>query len=215
MAEKYIEYDGLLFCRDEKTGYYLNGTTGKRLHRYVWEKECGAIPDGYEIHHIDRDKGNNLIDNLCMLTHSGHKRMHSILDPLEATKEKRKENIKKAQAAAVDWHKSEAGRTWHSQKSIEMYKTMQEVPFTCINCGKEFLALPVGRHIYCSNACRSAARRKRGDDNETRICPICGKEFTANKYSETRFCSRKCMGINRSLINERKREAGEPVRKKK
>jgi endogenous inhibitor of DNA gyrase (YacG/DUF329 family) len=215
MADKYVEYDGILFCLDARTGYYLNGTTSERLHRYVWEHEAGPIPRGFQVHHIDRDKTNNSIDNLCLVSEVGHQRLHAMLEPNEEVKARRLAAIEKARAAACEWHKSEEGRAWHSQQAKEIFRNMEPVTFTCLHCGKQFEALPVGKHIYCSNACRSAARRKRGDDNETRICPICGKEFTANKYSETRFCSRKCMGINRSLINERKREAGEPVRKKK
>lgn len=213
MPEKYIEYDGLMFCLDEKTGYYLNGTIHKRLHQYVWEKEVGRIPEGFQIHHIDRDKSNNGIDNLCMVSEKGHKRLHAILDNVEEVKEKKRKNLEeKARPAASEWHKSEAGRAWHSQKSIKMYEEMEPVSFTCAYCGKEFTALPVGVHKYCSNACKSAARRKKGTDNETRVCPICGESFSVNKYSETRFCSRKCMGINRAMINEQKRQAGIPVR---
>lgn len=216
MPEKYIEYDGLNFCLDEKTGYYLNGTIHKRLHQYVWENEVGEIPKGFQIHHIDQDKANNSVDNLCLLSETAHKAMHAILDGLEDAKEKKRETFEKfARPAAVEWHKSEAGRKWHSKKSIEMYENMEPVTFTCSFCGKEFSALPVGVHKYCSNACRSAARRKRGDDNETRVCPICGKEFSVNKYSETRFCSPKCMGINRSAINKMKRAQGIPLRSKK
>ena len=73
MTPKYIEYDGLKFCRDDKTGYYLNSTIRKRLHRYVWEKERGEIPEGYHIHHIDKNKANNDISNLALISASGQK----------------------------------------------------------------------------------------------------------------------------------------------
>jgi endogenous inhibitor of DNA gyrase (YacG/DUF329 family) len=213
MPDKYIEYDGILFCLDEKTGYYMNGTIHKRLHQYVWEKEVCEIPDGFQVHHIDGDKSNNTVDNLCLITEAGQKKLHAILDDIDAVKEKKRQILEKyARPAASEWHKSEAGREWHSEKSIKMYENMEPVSFTCAYCGKEFKALPVGQHKYCSNACRSAARRKRGDDNETRICPICGESFTVNKYSETRFCSKRCMGINRTMINEQKRKAGVPLR---
>ncbi len=212
MTDKYVEYNGVLFCLDERTGYYLNGTTSERLHRYVWEHEAGPIPLGFHVHHIDRDKANNSIDNLCLVNETGHKRLHAMLEPDEGTKAKRLAAIEKARVAASEWHKSEEGRAWHSQQAKETYKNLKPETFTCLNCGKQFEALPLGTHVYCSNACRSAARRKRGDDNETRTCPICGQEFTVNKYSETRFCSRKCMGINRSMVNIRKREQGIPVR---
>ena len=67
-APKYISYNGVDFCRDDKTGYYLNSGIHERLHRYVWEHEAGPIPPGFEVHHIDGDKANNSLDNLCLLT---------------------------------------------------------------------------------------------------------------------------------------------------
>jgi len=45
-----------------KKGYIR--INGKMAHRIVWEKENGAIPDGYFIHHKDGNKQNNNINNL-------------------------------------------------------------------------------------------------------------------------------------------------------
>ena len=43
MSEKYQYFNGLKFTRDDKTGYYLNSTIRKRMHRYVWEFYNGQI----------------------------------------------------------------------------------------------------------------------------------------------------------------------------
>lgn len=53
-------------------GYRLVTLLGKqyRLHRVVWTLHNGAIPDGKEIDHIDRDKENNRIENLRLVTKS-------------------------------------------------------------------------------------------------------------------------------------------------
>ena len=56
---KFAYFNGLKFTRDDKTGYYLNSTIRKRLHRCVWEYYNGEIPKGYHIHHKDNDKSNN------------------------------------------------------------------------------------------------------------------------------------------------------------
>jgi hypothetical protein len=66
---KQIEYDGYIFTRDKKSGYYLSAKpihNDKRimLHRYVWIKYNGEIPKGYSVHHIDENKENNDIMNL-------------------------------------------------------------------------------------------------------------------------------------------------------
>jgi len=59
-------------------GYY-SLTSGKRtlMHRYVWEKEKGKIPIGYDIHHIDLDRTNNDIKNLECISKSEHTKLYS------------------------------------------------------------------------------------------------------------------------------------------
>jgi hypothetical protein len=45
--------------------------------RYVWEQKYGKIPKGLIIHHIDKDKYNNNLDNLLLLNLTAHNRIHS------------------------------------------------------------------------------------------------------------------------------------------
>jgi len=73
-----VLYDGYKFHKD-KYGYYVSPRCLGRvkLHRYIWEKENGRIPEGYVIHHIDKDKENNSLDNLMCLTNSQHAKIHS------------------------------------------------------------------------------------------------------------------------------------------
>lgn len=47
--------------------------------RWVWEREYGPIPDGYEVHHGDGDKTNNALDNLQLLTAEEHRAFHTRL----------------------------------------------------------------------------------------------------------------------------------------
>jgi hypothetical protein len=47
------------------------------VHRIVWERENGRIPDGFQVHHKDGNKENNDIDNLELLSTLEHKRIHS------------------------------------------------------------------------------------------------------------------------------------------
>ena len=182
---KYIEYDGLKFCRDEKTGYYLNSTIRKRIHRYVWEKEVGSIPNGFHVHHLNGDKSDNSIENLALINGSGHLRLH--MQEAER-KAKARENVKKAIAAAPAWHKSEEGRAWHS-KHMEG-RTPPRMEKTCEVCGKSFDGTKPQR--FCSNACKSKFRRDSGIDNVEAICPVCGKSFMTSRYKPSEHCSRKC-----------------------
>lgn len=75
--QPYQILDGIKFTL-RNHGYYA-ATTGNRqlMHRYVWEKFNGKIPDGYDIHHIDHDRANNDISNLEIYTKSEHARLFS------------------------------------------------------------------------------------------------------------------------------------------
>ena len=70
-------FNGLHFTRDDTTGYYLNSTIQKRMHRYVWEFYNGEIPAGCEIHHKDHNPANNDIDNLELMTAQNHRKYHA------------------------------------------------------------------------------------------------------------------------------------------
>lgn len=64
-------------------GYYYIKISNERkrkdrwqaLHRYVWEKHNGAIPEGMIIVFKDKDKSNMDIDNLMMVSREEHVRM--------------------------------------------------------------------------------------------------------------------------------------------
>lgn len=191
--KKFAYIDGLRFCRDERTGYYLNAVTHKRLHRYIYERVHGAIPKGYQVHHIDHDKGNNEPDNLRLLTKSEHMRLHGKEMTEEQRQWKRDNLLSKAVPASVAWR--------HTEEAREMYKRRYEAmkhllhvrtEMTCKECGKQFEGLKNNHNVFCSNACKSAWRRKSGVDNENRKCVICGAAFAVNKYAKTVCCSKSC-----------------------
>lgn len=185
-------FNGRKYRRDKKTGYYLNSTTHERLHRAVWEYHNGAIPDGFHIHHIDEDKSNNEIVNLAFLPG----RVHAYLHGKERDRYHHDEMIenleKNAMPKAAEWHGSKAGREWHSEHAKKSAANMVKREYVCLNCGKKFYKKPLGENKFCSNACKSAYRRKSGVDNVVRKCAIRGKEFTTNKHSGAFTCSTSC-----------------------
>jgi uncharacterized protein YjcR len=71
----FVIFNGRKFTISSSTGYYRCTKSRKKhisLHRYVWETHYGEIPPGYDIHHLDRDRTNNNIENLELISHSEH-----------------------------------------------------------------------------------------------------------------------------------------------
>ncbi len=193
-TDKYIYLDGYKFTRDDKSGYYRCDSIKKRLHRYVWEKYNGDIPEGFHIHHKNHDKANNHIDNLALVSHSSHAEHHMLeRETNESYIAWRSENFEKnVRPKAAEWHRSKEGREWHSRMARDQAELRTLDKFKCDNCNKHFKAWSVGDNKFCSNKCKSAKRRKSGVDDEVRSCEYCESEFMANKYSKKRFCSRSC-----------------------
>ena len=71
----YQTFNGVKFT--PRNHGYLARTDGDRklMHRYVWEYYNGAIPAGYDIHHVNHDRQDNRIENLELYTKSEHARM--------------------------------------------------------------------------------------------------------------------------------------------
>lgn len=70
-----IIVDGIKFY-SSGNGYLKNTEKGLWLHRYIWEKYNGPIPEGYVIHHKDHNKLNNDISNLEMISDREHRLEH-------------------------------------------------------------------------------------------------------------------------------------------
>jgi hypothetical protein len=207
---KFIVIDGISFCRDDSTGYYLNGTIGVRAHRYVYAKKHGPIPPGYHVHHKDEDKSNNEIDNLELMFGTDHFTYHgqkNADDPdwLAWSRENMRVN---ACHAAAEWHRSPEGREWHSKHAKQIAQTRESSDFKCEQCAASFRAIDNGRVKFCSNACKSAWRRGSGVDNVTRVCECCGAEYERNKYAKTRTCSKSC--ANRLRHRAKRHRGTEP-----
>lgn len=62
-------------------GYLQVKVSGKYvlLHRKVMADALGVerLPDWLDVHHIDENKHNNDLDNLALVTRSGHRRLHA------------------------------------------------------------------------------------------------------------------------------------------
>lgn len=161
------------------------------LHRDVWEHHNGPIPDGYHVHHVDGNTLNNDIENLECVTPKQHiGERHKWDDERKREQAKHLDRIRDSTKA---WHRSEEGREVHRRVGSLAYESFKPTPKPCDHCATVFAPRAIGnRDRFCSNACKSAWRRAKGVDNETRTCAECGSSFAANKHSKARACSRSC-----------------------
>lgn len=197
MSEKFQWYNGIKFTRDEKTGYYLNSTLRIRMHRFVWVCNNGDIPEGYDVHHKDHDKSNNDISNLELLTKKEHKQKH-YEELSEEEKQWFVDNMNnKARPAAIKWHKSDAGKAWHSKMVKQAWRDGRlgkKSKFICEVCGKEFEQIYKPGHKFCSGACSQKWLRAH-QPIVTRNCIVCGKEYACKQNSLSKTCSKHCSNI--------------------
>lgn len=190
-----IEFQGRLFYQDPDQLYFRawNPEKGRPdyLHRCIWEAANGPILDGF----------HNSLENLEALSVSAHKKEHWHLASA-AQRQARESHLSSIRPLAAEWHKSEEGRHWHSEKAkLELPQRVHLL--NCAHCKKEVVRIGViqeGR--FCSNACKAAHRRASGVDNETRRCAYCANPFLIDRYKKTQTCSRAC--ANRKRHADRK-----------
>ena len=167
------------------SGHYFK-SRGLLLHREIWKDSVGEIPDGFQIHHVDGDKHNNSVENLECLSFVDHRKRHR-----GQCSDAQRASLEKIRPLTKEWHASAEGREWHRVHGIEVMKNRKPITHKCENCGNDFE--DISHHArFCSNACKSAWRRRSGVDNVKKDCVICGTGFSSNKYSKITTCSYKC-----------------------
>lgn len=177
------------------TTVYQKGYS-KALHRQIWYDHKGEIPAGMDVHHIDENPFNNVIDNFELISRSDHCKMHMA--------KRVKENPEYFQRLAAvgrehakEWHRSAEGRLWHVKHAKEVFKkSFIEKETDCIQCGVKYITKKPANYKFCTNKCKSAYRRDSGVDNVERICIYCSITFITNKYSKSKCCSRNCANTN-------------------
>lgn len=197
-GKKIVYYRGMKFVRDDKRGYYrANKYTGNLrtvyLHRLVWESANGAIPNGFHVHHKDRNKANNVLNNLVIIHGNEHVRMHGKMISEDERHKKRSWMINNVIPKAAEWHSSQKSHDLHVKLFTSVTKGIWFAPrkVVCKMCGIEYVAHHSNGR-FCSNKCKSAYRRKIGADNIVSTCIICGSSFVTSKLRPGKTCSRKC-----------------------
>jgi hypothetical protein len=204
-----VEFNGIIYTRYPQSkrhsdrNYFRCKTNLKKqgfglLHRDIWKFYNGEILEGFEVHHKDHNSLNNDISNLECIHKDEHQKLH-VPTPEQrraiAYINSRKFALEKATKEAVNWHKSEEGRKWHSEHGKRLIAERKLKPLTknCENCKKDYQTVSVSSaDRFCSKKCQSAWRRAQGLDNENRVCQSCQKTFSVNKYDKSECCSLSC-----------------------
>lgn len=84
---------GISYKTDGYAEYTRGESKGRSEHVVVMEKRLGRklLPDEC-VHHIDRDRHNNDINNLALVTKSGHGRLHRYEDKISGKQRERNED---------------------------------------------------------------------------------------------------------------------------
>lgn len=181
---------GRKFYLDKKKGYWISTDYPRiRAHRWVWIKTHGIIPKGYHIHHKNEDKSDNRIENLELIERSRHLSHHYT----EENRIRSRLLVEKIRPLTKAWHGSPEGKAWHKHHALKCkFGKWDPGKYICQFCNKEYESRKKTRALFCSNACKSAWRRKSGLDNIKNKCLNCHNDFTKNRYAKIKFCSRSC-----------------------
>jgi|GEM_PF-758225 len=199
------KFDGVTFTRNSE-GHFVQRNS---IHRAVWIYYNGCIPEGdYHIHHIDRNKTNNNLENLMLLTNSEHKKLHLKIA---------KKTFKCEQCGKIFIASDVGTNKFCSAECREKNRNERDfIEKPCEYCGKKFLSIKRYNIRFCSHSCSTKARyaddENVGNYYEIRTCKYCGKIFSVYKYDKTKYCSCSC--AQRDLKSEHRREKVCPACKK-
>lgn len=144
----------------QSTGFYwstrkpINGE--RLLHRIVWTKHRGPVPEGRTVHHIDNDWKNNKVSNLELRWPGDHSRHHCLKSwSTPEIAEKMRAGLSNAIKAAVSWHSTPEGIEWHrgNGKRVMAKLLSSKTIVPCKECGVEFECYAFRPSQWCSDKC--------------------------------------------------------------
>lgn len=136
------------------------------MHRYVWLKERGPIPEKYHVHHIDGDKSNNKIENLTLLHTSEHAKLHA-KEYIENNREKFNKHLDNIRPLAAIAHKKQENRHLKSQRLKFNFDNNEKIKSKCKNCGIEIeFTKGFKRKVFCGKRCASSTEVRKNKKNQ-------------------------------------------------
>lgn len=209
MARASLVYDGQTYYIQSTGRYFQNGNrkaSERLLHRYIWTKHRGEIPEGYDIHHKNENWEDNSLSNLCIMPKGDHLRLHlskRLKNPHYYRTRLRQ--LKVARESAKAWHSSEEGIKWHREHAKESLRLTPKKERTCIHCGHKWKT--TYHHAkFCCRSCSSCYYIMHKARKDERLCGHCGKKFLVPYMRKTRFCSPQCTawGVAKIKMDKKK-----------
>src|SRR5882762_4320127 len=175
MARETIIFDGKPFHRYPESkqashrNYFMGYWREKKiyLHRAVWEKANGPVPEGFHVHHKDGNPANNKLTNLECINEQEHWDAHEEERKTHANSPGQMAHLEAIRPLSKAWHASGEGNEWHRNHAVGWKKENRgKRKATCTICGSEYLRDAVSKStlFHCSNKCRARFRRDSGLD---------------------------------------------------
>lgn len=150
-----IDKKVIQFHKDCVTGYWVNNTYRLRLHREKLRLELGLTKEqmeGYDVHHIDKNKDNNEISNLQLVNKIKHNKAHT-------QEQVHKKIIKICEQCGEEYESS--SNVAHKQRFCSEKCKMKwrrangldREERVCIYCGKTFTCNKTLSTKFCSKHC--------------------------------------------------------------
>ena len=136
------------------------------MHRYVWIKERGKIPEKYHVHHIDGDKSNNKIENLTLMHISDHTRLHS-LEYISKNREKFINHLNNIRPLASLAQKSDIERKRKRERVALSFLENKKVKSKCETCGCEIeYTIGFKKKVFCGKKCAASTQSRKDKKNK-------------------------------------------------
>ena len=150
-----IDKKVIQFHKDCVTGYWVNNTYRLRLHREKLRLELGLTKEqmeGYDVHHIDKNKDNNEISNLQLINKIKHVTAH-------AKEQLHTKTVKVCEQCGEEYESS--SNVAHKQRFCSEKCKMKwrrangldREERVCIYCGKTFTCNKTLPTKFCSKRC--------------------------------------------------------------
>jgi hypothetical protein len=171
-------------------GYMVHRLYPERyMHRDVWSDANGPIPNDHHIHHKNKDRADNRIENLeCMEKHA-HMRLHGITFGIInswASRKARKE------ARPVD--------CWVCDKAFWTHHVRAK--YCSPECRKKYLN-------WLSSISRGLEREEK---LQVITCPECQEAFQQKNIRRV-YCSKPCMVVSTNRIHHARRASANAIKK--